>query len=141
MTITGGTALPKEDIDRMMQEAEKFAEEDRGRRETAEARNNADNLAYTAEKQLKDWGEQVSSDQRQQVQKDIDEVKEALKGDDVERIRKASDQLMQSFQSAGMAMQQQAQQQQTASGSGGEGQEPSGGEDVVEGEVVDEGGA
>jgi molecular chaperone DnaK len=141
MTITGGTALPKEDIDRMMQEAEKFAEEDRSRRETAEARNNADNLAYTAEKQLKDWGDQVSPDQRQQVQKDIDEVKEALKGDDVERIRKASDQLMQSFQSAGMAMQQQAQQQQTASGSGGEGQEPSGGEDVVEGEVVDEGGA
>jgi molecular chaperone DnaK len=146
MTITGGTALPKEDIDRMMQEAEKFAEEDRSRRETAEARNNADNLAYTAEKQLTDWGDQVSPDQRQQVQKDIDEVKEALKGDDVERIRKASDQLMQSFQSAGMAMQQQAhqqqtQQQQTASGSGGEGQEPSGGEDVVEGEVVDEGGA
>jgi molecular chaperone DnaK len=141
MTITGGTALPKEDIDRMMQEAEKFAEEDRSRRETAEARNNADNLAYTAEKQLNDWGDQVSPDQRQQVQKDIDEVKEALKGDDVERIRKASDQLMQSFQSAGMAMQQQAQQQQTASGSGGEGQEPSGGEDVVEGEVVDEGGA
>ncbi|HEV2907572.1 MAG TPA: Hsp70 family protein, partial [Actinomycetota bacterium] len=141
MTITGGTALPKEDIDRMMQEAEKFAEEDRSRREAAEARNNADNLAYTAEKQLKDWGDQVSPDQRQQVQKDIDEVREALKGDDVERIRKASDQLMQSFQSAGMAMQQQAQQQQTASGSGGEGQEPSGGEDVVEGEVVDEGGA
>ena len=141
MTITGGTALPKEDIDRMMQEAEKFAEEDRSRRETAEARNNADNLAYTAEKQLTDWGDQVSPDQRQQVQKDIDEVKEALKGDDVERIRKASDQLMQSFQSAGMAMQQQAQQQQPASSSGGEGQEPSGGEDVVEGEVVDEGGA
>jgi molecular chaperone DnaK len=141
MTITGGTALPKEDIDRMMQDAEKFAEEDRSRREAAEARNNADNLAYTAEKQLKDWGDQVSPDQRQQVQKDIDEVKEALKGDDVERIQKASDQLIQSFQSAGMAVQQQAQQRQTASGTGGEGQEPSGGEDVVEGEVVDEGGA
>lgn len=140
MTITGGTALPKEEIDRMMQDAEKFAEEDRSRREAAEARNNADNLAYTAEKQLKDWGDQVSPDQRQQVQKDIDEVREALKGDDVERIRKASDQLMQSFQAAGMAVQQQTQQQ-AASGSGGGGQEPSGGEDVVEGEVVDEGGA
>ncbi|HET6770522.1 MAG TPA: molecular chaperone DnaK [Actinomycetota bacterium] len=142
MTITGGTALPKEDIDRMMQEAEKFADEDRTRREAAEARNNADNLSYTAEKQLKDWGDQVSPDQREQVQKDIDEVKEALKGDDLERIRKASDQLMQSFQSAGMAVHQQAQQQAASGGAPGGGQqEPSGGEDVVEGEVVDEGGA
>ena len=142
MTITGGTALPKEDIDRMMQEAEKFADEDRTRREAAETRNNADNLAYTAEKQLKDWGDQVSPDQREQVQKDIDEVKEALKGDDVERIRKASDQLMQSFQSAGMAVHQQTQQQAASGGAPGGGeQEPSGGEDVVEGEVVDEGGA
>jgi molecular chaperone DnaK len=141
MTITGGTALPKEDIDRMMQEAEKFAEEDRTRAEAAEARNTADNLTYQADKQLKDWGDQVPPEQQQQVQKDIDELKEALKGDDIERIRQASDQLMQSFQSAGMAVHQQAQQQ-AASGTPGGGQEgPSGGEDVVEGEVVDEGGA
>jgi molecular chaperone DnaK len=142
MTITGGTALPKEDIDRMMQEAEKFAEEDRTRREAAEARNTADNLAYQAEKTLGEVGDKVPQADREAVEKAVADVKEALKGDDVERIKSTTDTLMQAFQKVGQAVyaQQQAQQQ-TASG-GGDGQEgPSGGEDVVEGEVVDEGGA
>ena len=144
MTITGGTALPKEEIERMMKDAERVAEEDRHRREAADVRNNADNLAYATEKQLKEWGDRVSADQRQSVQNGIDEVKEALNGDDTERIRRAADQLMESFQAAGMAVHQQAQQaqaqQQAASGGGGTEAGPAGGEDVVEGEVVDEGG-
>jgi molecular chaperone DnaK len=144
MTITGGTALPKEEIERMMKDAERVAEEDRHRREAADVRNNADNLAYATEKQLKEWGDRVSADQRQSVQNGIDEVKEALNGDDTERIRRAADQLMESFQAAGMAVHQQAQQaqaqQQAASGGGGSEAGPAGGEDVVEGEVVDEGG-
>jgi molecular chaperone DnaK len=141
MTITGGTALPKEEIDRMMQEAEKFAAEDRQRREAAEVRNNADNLAYQAEKSLGELGDKVSADDKAAVEKDIEAVKEALKGDDTDRIKSATDALMQSFQRVGQAVYQQAQQDQAAAGgqpgpAGG----PEGGEDVVEGEVVDEGG-
>lgn len=143
MTITGGTALPKEDIDRMMQEAEKFAEEDRTRAETAEARNTADNLAYQAEKTLGELGDKVEQSDREAVEKAVADVKEALKGDDLEKIKAATDTLMQAFQKVGQTVyaQQQAQQQ-SGSGAPGGGQEgPSGGEDVVEGEVVDEGGA
>ena len=141
MTITGGTALPKDEIDRMMKEAEKFADEDRKRREAAEIRNNADNLTYQAEKTLNELGDKVGDEDRQAVQRDIEAVKEALKGDDTERIRSATDQLMQSFQRVGQAVYaQQAQQQAAAGGEGGGPQPGPGGEDVVEGEVVDEGG-
>ncbi|HZA27062.1 MAG TPA: molecular chaperone DnaK [Actinomycetota bacterium] len=142
MTITGGTALPKEDIDRMMQEAEKFAEEDRSRREAAEARNNADNLAYQAEKTLSELGDKVEQADREAVEKAVADVREALKGEDVDKIKSTTDVLMQAFQKVGQTVyaRQQAEQQ-AASGGGGVGEEPSGGEDVVEGEVVDEGGA
>jgi molecular chaperone DnaK len=142
MTITGGTALAKDEIDRMMQEAEKFAEEDRKRREAAEVRNNADNLVYQAEKNLAELGDKVAADDKSQVEKDIEAVKEALKGDDTDRIRGATDALMQSFQRVGQAVYEQAQAQQdqaAAAGGGGESGQP-GGDDVVEGEVVDEGG-
>jgi len=140
MTITGGTALGKDEIDRMVQEAEKFAEEDRRRREAAEVRNNADNLAYMADKQVNEWGDGVPAEQKAQVEKDVAEVKEALKGDDTDRIKAASDKLMQSFQTAGTSVHQQAQQKAADDGApaGAAGEE---GEDVVEGEVVDEGGA
>ena len=144
MTITGGSALPKEDIDRMMQEAEKFAEEDRNRREAAEARNNADNLAYQAGKTLTELGDKVEQSDREAVEKAVADVKEALKGDDVEKIKSTTDVLMQAFQKVGQAVyaKQQAEQQAASGGAPGGGQEgPSGGEDVVEGEVVDEGGA
>jgi molecular chaperone DnaK len=142
MTITGGTALPKNEIDRMMQEAEKFAAEDRQRREAAEVRNNADNLAYQAEKSLGELGDKVSADDKAAVEKDIEAVKEALKGDDSERIKSATDTLMQSFQRVGQAVYQQAQQDQAAAGGQpGPAEGTEGGEDVVEGEVVDEGGA
>jgi molecular chaperone DnaK len=142
MTITGGTALPKEDIDRMMQDAEKFAEEDRSRREAAEARNNADNLTYQAEKTLNELGDKVEQADREAVEKAVTDVREALKGDDIEKIKTTTDVLMQAFQKVGQAVyaRQQAEQQAASGGGGGE-QGPSGGEDVVEGEVVDEGGA
>jgi molecular chaperone DnaK len=142
MTITGGTALAKDEIDRMVQEAEKFAEEDRKRREAAEARNAADNLAYQAEKTLGELGDKVSAEQKAEVEKDVAEVKEALKGDDIDRIKAATDKLMQSFQAVGQAVYQQQQAQQAAAG--GTSGQPGGtesGEDVVEGEVVDEGGS
>jgi molecular chaperone DnaK len=142
MTITGGTALPKEDINRMMQDAEKFAEEDRRRREAAEARNNADNLAYQAEKTLSEMGDKVEQADREAVEKAVADVREALKGEDVEKIKSTTDVLMQAFQKVGQAVyaRQQAEQQAASSTGGGQ-EEPSGGDDVVEGEVVDEGGA
>ena len=142
MTITGGTALAKDEIDRMVQEAEKFADEDRKRREAAEARNAADNLAYQAEKTLGELGDKVSAQQKAEVEKDVAEVKEALKGDDTDRIKAATDKLMQSFQAVGQAVYQQQQAQQAAAGgSGGQEGGTESGEDVVEGEVVDEGGS
>jgi molecular chaperone DnaK len=142
MTITGGTALSQEDLDRMMQEAEKFAEEDHKRREAAEARNAADNLAYQAEKSLEELGDKVAADDRQAVEQAIAEVKEALKGDDVDQIKQKTDALMQAFQRVGQAVYQQQQAEAGSPGpeAGGEAAE-AGEEDVVEGEVVDEGGA
>jgi molecular chaperone DnaK len=144
MTITGGTALPKEEMERMMKEAEQFADEDRRRRETAEARNNADNLAYQAEKTLKDLGDKVSAGDREPVEKAVTEVREALKGEDVERIRTRTEELLQALQRVGQAVYQQTQQAAAGGGgadagpASGSTEGPSGGEDVVEGEVVDE---
>jgi molecular chaperone DnaK len=148
MTITGGTALGRDDIDRMVKEAESFAEEDRKRREAAEVRNNADQLVYQVDKALTEYGDKVPQEDREAVVKANDEVKEALKGDDTDRIRTATDNLMQAFQRVGQAM-YSAQQQQAAAGGapggsaeGAAGGQASGGEgDVVEGEIVDEGGA
>jgi molecular chaperone DnaK len=149
MTITGGTALSKDEIDRMMKEAEGFAEEDHRRREVAEARNTADQLTYQVDKALVEYGDKVPADDREAVTKLNDELKEALKGDDVEKIRSATDALMQAFQKIGQAMYAQQQAASAAeaggaaaagggSGSSGEAS-PSADGDVVEGEIVDEG--
>ncbi|MGH2710190.1 MAG: molecular chaperone DnaK [Actinomycetota bacterium] len=137
MQITGGTALGKEEIDRMMADAEKFAEEDHKRRESAEVRNNADNLAYQAEKTVGELGDKVSDEDKEAVTKAIADVKEALKADDTDQIKSATDVLMQAFQKVGQAVyqQQEAEHQQAP------GDAAPGAEDVVEGEVVDEGGA
>jgi molecular chaperone DnaK len=152
MTITGGTALSKDDIDRMVSDAEKFAAEDHRRREAAEARNQADQLVYQVDQSLQEWGDKVAADQRADLEKARDELKEALGGEDPDRIRSASDSLMQRFQSVGQAM--YASAQEAAPNQGGTAQEggagPQGGaaspsddesDDVVEGEIVDEGGA
>jgi molecular chaperone DnaK len=143
MTITGGTALGKEDIDRMIQDAEKFAEEDHRRREAAEARNNADQLTYQVDRALVEYGDKVPAEDREAVTKANDEVKEALKGDDIDKIKSATDALMQAFQKLGQAMYagQQAAEAgggQAAAAGGGESPTPGDG-DVVEGEIVDEG--
>ncbi|HSD49394.1 MAG TPA: Hsp70 family protein, partial [Actinomycetota bacterium] len=144
MTITGGTALSKEDIDRMVQDAEKFAAEDHQRREAAEARNAADQLTYQVDKSLEEWGDKVPQADRDEITKFSDELKEAMKGDDVEKIKAGTDALMRRFQGVGQAMYEQAQAgaaQQAAAAGGGEEGSPPGDEGVVEGEIVDEGGA
>lgn len=93
MTITGGSALPKEDIERMVKEAEEHAEEDKKRREDMETRNVAEQTAYGIEKLLKENEDKVSEDTRKTVQTAIDEVKSALEGDDTDAVKKALDHL------------------------------------------------
>jgi molecular chaperone DnaK len=145
MTITGGTALSKDEIDRMVADAEKFAAEDHKRREAAEARNEGDQLSYQVDRSLEEWGEKVPEADRDELKKLNDELKEALKGEDVEKIKAGTEAVMRKFQGIGQAMYQQTQAQASqaaATGGGGGGGAPSGGEeDVVEGEIVDEGGA
>jgi molecular chaperone DnaK len=150
MTITGGTALSKEDIDRMVADAEKFASEDHARREAAEARNAGDQLSYQIDKSLEEWGDKVSESDRDELKKLNDELKEALGGEDVEKIKAGTDAVMRKFQAVGQAMYQQTPQgadtAQQAAGSPSGGTEGStvadgeGEDDVVEGEIVDEGG-
>jgi len=143
MTITGGTALNKEDIERMVADAEKFAAEDHQRREAAEARNAADQLTYQVDKSLDEWGDKVPETDRDELKKLSDELKEALKGEDVEKVKAGTDALMRRFQGVGQSMYEQAQAgaAQQAAAAGGEAGSPAGDEDVVEGEIVDEGGA
>jgi molecular chaperone DnaK len=143
MTITGGTALSKEDIERMVQDAEKFAAEDHQRREAAEARNTGDQLSYQVDKSLEEWGDKVPESDRDELKKLNDELKEAMKGEDVEKIKAGTDAVMRKFQGIGAAMYQQTAQAepQAAAAAGGGSTAPSGAEgegDVVEGEIVDE---
>jgi len=142
MTITGGTALSKEDIDRMVTEAEKFAAEDHERREAAEARNAADQLSYQVDRSLEEWGDKLPEGDRDELKKLNEELKEALKGEDVEKIKVGTEAVMNRFQAIGQAMYQQTPEAQAAQAAAGGGEAASEGEsDVVEGEIVDEGGA
>jgi molecular chaperone DnaK len=141
MTITGGTALSKDDIDRMVKDAEKFAAEDHTRREAAEARNAGDQLSYQIDRSLQEWGEKVPEGDRQELMKSNEELKEVLKGEDVERIKSATEATMHVFQRIGQAMYQHTQAQARPEQAGTGGAAEGGEEDVVEGEVVDEGGA
>ena len=145
MTITGGTALSKEEIDRMVKDAESFAAEDHQRREAAEARNQADQLTYQVESFLKENGDKLADADKAELTAKNDELQQALKDEstDAETLRAASDALMQVWQRAGQALHQQAaQEQQAAPADGGEATSaPSdeSDEEVVEGEIVDEG--
>jgi molecular chaperone DnaK len=146
MTITGGTALSKEEIDRMMKEAEGFAAEDHKRREAAEARNQADQLTYQVDSFLKDNAENISDADKAELTSKNDELKQALKDESAETdsLRSASDALMQVWQRVGQSMHEQAAQAQAAAGgetSAPAGEQPDDDEDVVEGEIVDEGGS
>src|SRR5919108_92935 len=145
MTITGGTALSKEDIDRMVADAEKFATEDHRRREAAEARNAGDQIAYQVDRSLEEWGDKVPEADREELKKLNEELKESLKGEDADRIKSGTDVVMAKFQSIGQAMYQQTAQSQTQQAAAAGGGAPSnpgtdGDNEVVEGEIVDEGG-
>jgi molecular chaperone DnaK len=141
VTISGGSALAKDDIERMMADAEKYAEEDRQRREEAEVRNRGESLAYTTEKFLAENADKVPADVKSEVESSIADLKKSLEGTDTEAIRVASEHAAQVSQKMGTAI--YAQSQQSASAAGAEGaadqpDAPSDDDDVVEAEIVDE---
>ena len=138
VTISGGSALGKDDIDRMMADAEKYAEEDRQRREEADVRNRAESLAYTTEKFLSENTDKVPDDVKSEVESSVADLKKALEGTDTEAIRTASEHTAQVSQKMGTAIyaQQQASAQSDGSAAGEPG--PDSDDEVVEAEIVDE---
>ncbi len=138
MTITGGTKLAADEIERMVKEAEAHADEDRQRREEAEVRNQADNVIYQTEKTLKEHGEKLDESDRKMVEDALNEAREALKGSDVDRIRQTTESLLTTSQKFAEVLYQQAQQQPSDAPS--QAASSAGDDDVVDAEVVDEGG-
>ena len=134
VTITGGSSLPKEDIDRMVREAEEHAAEDKKRREDADTRNQAEQAVYATEKLLKDEADKISEETREAVQKDVDAVKEALKGDDIEAVKTAMATLSESGMKIGQEIYAKQQADEAAASSAPEQ------DDVVDAEIVDEDG-
>jgi len=137
ITITASSGLNDAEIERMRKDAEAHAEEDRRRKELIEARNNADTLAYSAEKVLRDLGDKVPAEMKKQVEDNVAKVREAMNGNDADTIRQATESLNQVLQQVGTAAYQQDGPAAGAADSGpsqGPEPEPDGGEDVVEGE-------
>ena len=132
VTITGGSSLPKEDIDRMVREAEEHAAEDKKRREEADVRNQAEQAVYSTEKLLKDEADKISEATREAVQKDVDAVKEALKGDDIEAVKTAMATLSESGMKIGQEIYAKQQADEAAA------QAAPAQDDVVDAEIVDE---
>jgi molecular chaperone DnaK len=149
MTITGGTALSKDEIDRMVKEAESFAAEDHARREAAESRNQADQVVYQVEKFIQDSGDKVPEAEKDELTKATEQLKETLKDADADAasLSAKSDEVMAIFQRVGQAMYQQAEAAQAQAGESAAPEDAPGAgassedDEVVEGEIVEEGGA
>jgi molecular chaperone DnaK len=130
MTITGGSSLPKEDIERMVREAEEHAAEDKKRREEQETRNSAEQLVYQTEKLIKDNDDKLPEDVKSSVQADVDALKSALAGEDFDAVKTAFDTLVQSQQKLGEEIYKQQPE--------GEAAPEASAEDVVDAEVVED---
>ncbi len=143
MTITGQSSLARDDIDRMVRDAEAHAEEDRRRKAEADTRNQADTLVYQTEKLLRDNGDKIDAGERSKVETAVGALKEALAGADVDAISRGTEQLMQVSQGFAQRLYEAASQQSASSSSSG----PSDGsthgassdDEVVDAEIVDEG--
>ena len=138
--ITGGSALGKDDIQRMVDEAEKYAEEDAARREEAEVRNRADTLAYSTEKFVAENADKIPADVKAEVESAIADLKRALEGTDIEAIKEATEKAAQVSQKMGTAIYAQSQASASAGGAsdaGSASEEPAD-DDVVEAEIVDD---
>ena len=149
MTITGGSALPKDDIERMMRDAQEHADEDKRRREEAETRNLAEQLQWQTEKFLAESGDKLPTDARDQINDALGDLRSALGGTDIEKIRAAHEKLAQASQQAGSMLYQQTAAQAPGGADepgAGPGSGPTAGagptteatDDVVDAEIVDE---
>jgi molecular chaperone DnaK len=140
VTISGGSALGKDDIERMMADAEKYADEDRQRRDEAEVRNRAESLAYTTEKFLGENADKVPDDIKSEVESAVADLKKALEGTDTEAIKTASEHAAQVSQKMGTAIYAQAQAAGAQGGEAGDAGQEAGGQDddVVDAEIVDD---
>jgi molecular chaperone DnaK len=142
MTITGQTSLPRDEIERMIRDAESHAEDDRRRREEAEIRNNADTLVHRTEKLLKDEGSKFTGEEKDRVEGALKTLKDALAGTDIEAIKSASDALLSASQAFAQRLYEQASQSSAATpGSDGSSGSSGSDEDVVDAEVVDDAGS
>jgi len=132
VTITGGSSLSKEDIERMVREGEEHAAEDKKRREEADTRNSAEQIVYSTEKLIKENDEKLPEDVKTSVQADVDALKTALAGEDIDAVKSAFDKLVESQQKLGEAIYaaQPAEGEEAAAEASAE--------DVVDAEVVDE---
>jgi molecular chaperone DnaK len=139
MTITGGSSLSKEDIERMVREGEEHAAEDKARREAAEIRNTAEQLAYSTDKLIKDNEDKLPADVKSEVQADVDALKTALAGDDEAAVKTAFDTLTESQQKLGAAIYSSSQEQPAGEPeAAGETPAEESDEDIVDAEVVDD---
>jgi molecular chaperone DnaK len=140
MTISGGSALGKDEIDRMMREAEQHAEEDKKRKEEVEVRNSAEALVYQTEKFLAENGDKVPADAKANVDGPLAELKAAIEANDIPAMRTATDKVAQASQALGAAMYAQAQQDGTASSEqAAQDAADTAEDDVIDAEIVDEG--
>ncbi|HEX4060588.1 MAG TPA: molecular chaperone DnaK [Streptosporangiaceae bacterium] len=139
VTISGGSALPKDDIEKMMADAEKYADEDRKRREEAEIRNRAETLAYTTEKFLAENADKVPDDVKSEVESAIADLKKALEGTDTDLIQSASEKAATVSQKMGSAIYAQAQAENASADTATDAPADSADEEVVDAEIVDEG--
>ncbi|MFZ9213357.1 MAG: molecular chaperone DnaK [Candidatus Nanopelagicales bacterium] len=137
MTITGGSGLSKEEIDRMMKDAEAHAEEDKKRKEELDVRNGAESLVYQTEKFLKDNAEKIPAEAKANVEEPLNTLKKALEGTDIAAIKTAMETVAQASQAVGAAMYQEQAQASEASQDGATSEQKA--EDIVDAEIVDEG--
>ncbi|MDQ7772842.1 MAG: molecular chaperone DnaK [Elusimicrobiales bacterium] len=142
ITISASSKLSKEEIDKFVKQAEEFAEKDKEYKAKIEAKNEADSVLYMTEKALKDHGDKISQEERLTVDRSINELKDALKSDDLEKIKKAKDELVKNSQKLGEAVYKASQAKAGPGGAeqpqGGPQAAPGGKDDVVDAEVVDE---
>ena len=140
MTITGQSSLAKDDIAKMVKDAEEHAEEDKARREEAEIRNNADSLVYQTEKVLREQGEKVTEEERTAVEGPMSELKTLLQGSDNAAIKAATEKLMTASQAFSQKLYESAARDTAAAGTSASGQDSAGrnDDDIVDAEIVDE---
>jgi molecular chaperone DnaK len=137
MTISGQSTLSKDDIDRMVKDAEAHAEDDRKRREEAEVRNNADSLVYQTEKILREQGDKVSADEKAAVEVPLSDLKKALEGNDTPSIKAATEALMSASQAFSQKLYEAAARDTNAAGTSASGANASSDDEIVDAEIVD----